>query len=159
MEQQPSLISQADQRKLQTKKAFKRIIALSLIISPLIHTYLSIKDILFVLPKISFVGDPQTSNQLYAELLKKAVTISFNLIFNTIYGFSLLIKPILSTTAIHLIIGVILFIISNFLFQLTAIDKLFQQLPFLPLTWSLLLDKKPLIAKPVIELLISSEDS
>ena len=134
MEQQPSLISEADQKKLKAKKAFKKIIALSLIISPLIHTYLSIKDILFVLPKISFVDDPQTSNQLYTDLLKKAATISLNLIFNTLYGFSLLIKPILATTTIHLIIGVILFIISNFLFRLTAIDKLFQQLPFLPLT-------------------------
>jgi len=132
--EQPSLVSEADQKKLKLKKTLKKIIALSLIISPLIHTYLSIKDVFFVLPKISFVGDPQASNQLYAELLKKATTISLNLILNSLYGFSLLVKPIPATKAIHLILGVVLFIISNFVFQLTAIDQLFNQLPFLPLT-------------------------
>jgi len=153
------LISETDQKKLKLKKAFKKIIALSLIISPLIHTYLSIKDILFVLPKISFVSDPQASNQLYTELLKKAITLSFNLIFNTLYGFSLLIKPMPATKTIHLVLGIILFIISNVIFRLAAIDQLLNQLPFLPLTWSLKPNKKPAIAKPVIELLISSEDS
>jgi len=128
------LISETDQKKLKLKKAFKKIIAVSLIISPLIHTYLSIKDILFVLPKISFVSDPQASNQLYTELLKKAITLSFNLIFNTLYGFSLLIKPMPATKTIHLVLGIILFIISNVIFRLAAIDQLLNQLPFLPLT-------------------------
>ena len=153
------LISETDQKKLKLKKAFKKIIALSLIISPLIHTYLSIKDILFVLPKISFVSDPQASNQLYTELLKKAITLSFNLIFNTLYGFSLLIKPMPATKTIHLVLGIILFIISNVIFRLAAIDQLLNQLPFLPLTWSLRPDKKPLTVKPTTGPLISSEDS
>jgi hypothetical protein len=127
-------ISTPDQTKLKLKKTIKKIVALSLIISPLVHIYLSAKDVLFILPQISFVGDPQTINQLYTELLKKAITISVNLFLNTIYGFTLLVKPLPATKTIHIVLGIILFIVSNFVFRLAAIDQLLQQLEFLPLT-------------------------
>lgn len=127
-------ISNPDQAKLKLKKTIKKIVALSLIISPLFHIYSSVKDILFVFPQISFVGDPQTINQLYTELLKKAITISASLFFNTIYGFSLLFKPIPATKTIHIVLGIILFIVSNFVFRSAAIDQLLNNLQFLPLT-------------------------
>lgn len=152
------VISDPDQAKLALKKTFKKIVALSLLISPLVHIYLSARDMLVIFPQISFIGDPKAADQLYLELLKKAVTISFGLFIDTFYGFALLVKPIAATKTIHIILGIILFIISNFIFRLTAIDQLLQHLEFLPLTWSTSPNKKP-AAKPPFVPLISSEDS
>ncbi len=111
----------------------KKIIALGLIIYPLYYLYLSTIDLIFVFPKISYL-DNATGESLYLNLIKRAVIISTGLFFNTLYGFSLLIKPGSSTKIAHLVFGVILFLISHFLFESQAINQLIKSLEFFPLT-------------------------
>lgn len=106
----------------------KKTISLSLIILTLIQTYISIKDVIFVFPQISFFGDLATAQSLYLALLKKALVISLGLFINFFYGMALFIKPIAATKHIHLIIGIIIFIFSWIIFHTSAIDSLLTNL-------------------------------
>ena len=112
----------------------KKIVALSLIIFPLYHIYQSTIDLIFVFPKLSIIGDKQTVENIYIDLIKKAILISTGLFFDTFYGIRLLAKPGGATKIIHIVFGVILFIVSNFLFKLAAIDQVLSHIQFLPLT-------------------------
>lgn len=112
----------------------KKTVALALIITPLIHTCLAVKDILFLLPKISFVGDPASAQALYQSMLKKAIIISSGLLVDSVVGFSLLIKPMADTKLIHIVLGILVFIFSIFVFKASSFNQLFLQLPLTPLT-------------------------
>jgi len=112
----------------------KKAVALSLILFSLYGLYVSIKEILFVLPQISFMGDLIDAEKLYIALLKKAIIVSSHLFIDSIYGFSLLIKPMAATKNIHIILGIVILIISFTLFKTTAIDSVLNQLPILPIT-------------------------
>jgi len=120
----------------------KKTVALALIITPLFHTYLAIKDIIFILPKISFIGSFASTQTIYQAMLKKAIVISASLLIESFYGFSLLIKPLSATRYIHIILGILLFIISVFVFRISSISHLFPQLPLIPLTWNTRQNKK-----------------
>ena len=119
---------------LKLIKISKKIVAFSLIGSSFYHIYISINEVLFVFPQISFVGDTQAANDLYIELIKKAIILSFGLITQGFYGVTLLIKANVNTKIIHIVLGVILFIISNIILRLTAINQLLEGLQFLPIT-------------------------
>lgn len=119
---------------LKLIKISKKIVALSLIGSSFYHIYISINEVLFIFPQISFVGDTQAANDLYVELIKKAIILSFGLITQGFYGVSLLIKANVNTKIIHIILGIVLFIISNVILRLTAINQLLEGLQFLPIT-------------------------
>ena len=120
--------------QLKVKKTVKKIVALALLITPIFHIVLTAREILVVFPQISFVGNAQTANQIYLDLLKKGITISLSLIIDTFYGFSLFLKPIPATKTIHIVLGVILFLISNVLFHFSGIDKILSHIQFLPVT-------------------------
>ncbi|MFC1627473.1 hypothetical protein ACFL18_02900 [Patescibacteria group bacterium] len=115
-------------------KFLKKAVALSLIGLSLFHIYQSIKDILFVLPQIEFVTNPETSKNLYVSLIKKAILISTSLFIDTFYGFALLVKPTGATRTIHIVLGIILFILSNIIFQISAIDQILANIDLFPLT-------------------------
>ena len=119
---------------LKLIKISKKVVALSLIGSSFYHIYISINEVFFIFPQISFVGDTQAANDLYIELIKKAIILSFGLITQGFYGVSLLIKTNVNTKIIHIILGIILFIISNVILRLTAINQLSEGLQFLPVT-------------------------
>jgi len=119
---------------LKLIKISKKIVALSLIGSSFYHIYISINEVLFIFPQISFVGNTQAANDLYVELIKKAIILSFGLITQGFYGVSLLIKANVNTKIIHIILGIVLFIISNVILRLTAINQLLEGLQFLPIT-------------------------
>ena len=110
----------------------KKLVALSLIISSIIRTYLSLTDILFIYPKLILVQNP---NELYIELFKKGIIVSSSLLIDSIYGFSLLVKPIKATRLIHIIFGIILFVFSTLFYQLSTFDTIVQQWLFFPITW------------------------
>jgi len=114
--------------------SLKKIVALLLLIYPLFLIYQSVQDILFVLPQLQFLSTGPQHQNLYLELVKKAILISISLFFDTFYGFTLLLKPSGATKIIHIIMGVILFIFSHLLFRLAAIDLIISQLEFLPIT-------------------------
>ena len=126
----------------------KKIVALSLIISPMVQTYISLNQVLFVLPKISFVGDPVFARSIYNQLLQKAVVISLGLFANSFYGFSLLIKPLASTKYIHILLGIAIFVLSTIVFRISAINQIINQLHFLPIVWNIKLNRKPIIKPP-----------
>ncbi|MEA3355057.1 MAG: hypothetical protein U9Q63_01055 [Patescibacteria group bacterium] len=113
------------------KFILKKTVALSLITSSLVKTYLSILDILFIYPKLILV---QNSNQLYLELFKKAIIISSGLFIESIYGFSLLIKPKETTKFIHILFGIVLFMFSILFYKLSTFDQLIQNWLFSPIT-------------------------
>jgi len=117
--------------KLITNLFIKKTVALSLILSSLTKTYLSVSDILFIYPKLILVENP---NNLYVELLKKAIFISSSLFIESIYGFALLVKPMVATKRIHIIFGVFLFILSILFFKLQALDSLIENWLFFPIT-------------------------
>jgi len=120
----------------KTKLLFisKKAVALSLIFFSLYGVYFSVKEILFVIPQISFIGNLINAEKLYMDLLKKAIIVSSHLFLDSIYGFSLLIKPMATTKIIHIAVGALIFIISFILFKTTAIDSILHQLPVLPIT-------------------------
>ena len=120
--------------KIKTLNIAKKIVAVSLIFFSLYHVSEAAREILFVLPKISFVGSKSQVDALYVELVKKAIIISSSLFFDSFYGFALLVKPGGATKIIHIVFGVLLFFISNFLFNLASIDQLLKNIQFLPLT-------------------------
>lgn len=116
---------------LLNKTLIKKTVALSLIISSLIKTYISITDIVFIYPKLILI---ENSNHLYIELLKKAIFISSSLFVESIYGFALLVKPMAITKRIHIFFGIALFIFSILFFKLQAFDSLIQKWLFFPIT-------------------------
>jgi len=120
--------------KVKTIKIAKKIVALSLIASSLYHVYIAVNEILFVFPQISFIGDANTANDLYIELVKKAIILTFGLFTEGFYGVSLLVKANVNTKIIHIVLGILLFIISNVIFKLAAINQLLEGLQFLPIT-------------------------
>ena len=109
----------------------KKLVALSLIISSTIRTYLSLTDFLFIYPKLILVQNP---NDLYIELFKKGIIISTSLLIDSIYGFSLLVKPAQTTRFIHIAFGVILFLFSIIFYQLSTFDSIVKQWLFFPIT-------------------------
>ena len=111
----------------------KKIVALALILTPLYHIYDAARDMLIVFPQISFVGNPTHAQTLYVSLIKKAIVISFSLFFDSFYGFVLLVKPKAATKFIHIIFGVFIFILSQIVFRLAAIDQILSQIQFFPL--------------------------
>jgi len=126
-------------KALKTKKEkllffSKKVVALGLIFFSLYGVYIAVKEIIFVLPQISFMGNLINAQKLYMDLLKKAIIISSHLFLDSFYGFSLLIKPMAATKIIHIVLGAIIFIISVILFKTTAIDSVLNQLPVLPIT-------------------------
>jgi len=106
----------------------KKTISLSLIILTLIQTYITVKEIIFVFPQISFFGDLATAQSLYFTLLKKALVISLGLFIDFFYGMTLFIKPIATTKLIHIIIGIFIFIFSFITFHTSTIDLLLKNL-------------------------------
>ena len=125
-----------------SKHFIKKIVALSLVISPLIQTYLSLNQLLFVLPKISFVGDPVLAQSLYIQLSKQAIIISLTLFTSSIYGFSLLLRPVATTKYFNIGLGIILFILSVIISRTSAINLILNKFPFVPITWSTKVKKK-----------------
>jgi len=120
-------------RKTRLIYLSKKIVAIALIITPIYHIYDAVRDMLVVFPQISFVGNLTQSQALYVSLIKKAVIISFGLFFDSFYGFILLVKPKASTKLIHILFGVFLFILSQIVFRLAAIDQILSQIQFYPL--------------------------
>lgn len=120
--------------KIKVLSIAKKIVAIGLILFSLYHIYEAAKELLFVLPKISFIGNQKQVEALYVELIKKAIILSTGLFFDSFYGFALLVKPGAATKIIHIVFGVILFFISNFLFNLASIDQLLKNTQFFPLT-------------------------
>lgn len=112
-------------------KLSKKIIALSLITSSLVKIYLSLNDILFIYPKLNLIAN---GDQIFVELIKKAIYISTSLFIDTFYGFALLVKPIARTKHIHLIIGALLLIFSFLFFRLHTFDNLIKNWLFFPIT-------------------------
>ena len=126
-------------KALKTKKEkllfiSKKVVALGLIFFSLYGVYIAVKEIIFVLPQISFMGSLVNAEKLYMDLLKKAIIISSHLFLDSLYGFSLLIKPLATTKTVHVILGIVIFTISIILFKTTAIDSVLHQLPILPIT-------------------------
>jgi len=126
-------------KALKTKKEkllffSKKVVALGLIFFSLYGVYNAVKEIIFVLPQISFMGSLINAEKLYMDLLKKAIIISSHLFVDSLYGFSLLIKPLATTKIIHIALGALILIISFILFKTTAIDSVLYQLPILPIT-------------------------
>ena len=117
--------------KIIPKLIIKKIIALSLIITSLISIYTSVSSLLLIYPKLILISNP---NQFYLELLKKGIIISSSLFIESIYGFSLLIKPAEKTNLIHIILGITLFIFSIFIKKFSTFDPLIKNLLFPPIT-------------------------
>jgi len=109
----------------------KKTVALSLIASSLYKTYLALNDILFIYPKLSFLENP---DQIYLELIKKAIYLSMSLTIDSVYGFSLLIKPLEKTKQYHVYFGIILFIFSILFFRLHTLDTLIKNWLLLPIS-------------------------
>ena len=120
-------ITQPEPSYSKTKILFvvKKVVALTLIINAFIVMILAIKDI-FTLTKYLEIADVLSLNQLQLEVFKKAVIISSSLFIDSLYGFSLLIKPSHKTKLIHVILGIIIFMISKVIFKLHAIDQILE---------------------------------
>ncbi|MBU1084972.1 hypothetical protein KKB06_01335 [Patescibacteria group bacterium] len=116
---------------MTTKLIIKKTVALGLISSSLVRTYLSITDVIFIYPKLILLQNP---NDLYLELFKKAIVISSSLFIESIYGFALLIKPTETTKLTHIIFGIALFIFSILLYRLSTLDQIFQNWLFFSIT-------------------------
>ncbi|AKM79193.1 MAG: hypothetical protein UX85_C0003G0010 [Candidatus Beckwithbacteria bacterium GW2011_GWB1_47_15] len=116
------------------KFAAKKLIAVSLIVSPLVQIYLSFRDILFVLPKIQTLVSPANTQVIYIDLFNKAIIISTGLFIDSFYGFSLLLKPLEATRYLHLVFGVLLLAASILIYRSTVLTDVLSHLYYLPLT-------------------------
>lgn len=112
----------------------KKIVSLALIIVSVWQIITSSQDILFILPKISFLNPLTTTQNLYLNLIKKAIIISTGLLVDSFYGFALFIKPMAATKNLHLVFGILILIFSLFLFHSAAIDQILLHFPLLPFT-------------------------
>lgn len=112
-------------------KLLKKTIALSLIASSLVKTYLSLNDVLFIYPKLSLISN---GDQVFVELIKKAIYISTSLFIDTLYGFALLVKPIARTKQVHIYLGIFLLLFSLLFFRLHAFDNIIKNWLFFPLS-------------------------
>lgn len=103
----------------------KKAIALTLIINALIVMVLSTKEI-FTFTKYLEIADVLNLKQLQNQIFKKAIIISSSLFIDSLYGFSLLIKPSHKTKIFHVILGIVIFIVSKIIFRLNAVDQLLE---------------------------------
>ena len=116
------------------KILLKKIVGLALIITPMIQTYAAAKDIFMVLPTISFMGNLSSAQTIYYDLIRKALAISTGLVLDSVYGFSLLLRPAPTTRYIHIVFGIFLFFGSIYLFYFADIGRIVQQIDFLPIS-------------------------
>ena len=122
-----------DQQIIKFKHTSARILAIGLILNSLYNVIISFQDITKLIPNLQFIN-PTSVKTIEQNLIKKAVIISLGLFTDSLYGFSLLIKPSHTIKIIHLIVGILIFIISIFIFKSAAFDQLINQLHFLPIT-------------------------
>jgi hypothetical protein len=112
----------------------KKVVALTLIINAMILLVSSIQETFWILSSIQSIDNSSVALQLHQELFKKAIILSSSLLIDSFYGFSLLIKPANATKIIHIILGIAIFVASKFVFQLTAVDQLLNDVRTLLLT-------------------------
>jgi|GEM_PF-5381899 hypothetical protein len=111
----------------------KKIVAIALILVPIYNIYDAVRDMLIVFPQLAMNEHLSQDQTLYVSLLKKAIVISSSLVFDSFYGFVLLVKPKASTKLIHVLLGLLILIVSQVIFRLNAIDKILSQIHLFPL--------------------------
>lgn len=113
----------------------KKIVALTLIFNALYVLAASVKDIFVIQNQLKFFNQA-TASALQQSLFKKAFIISSSLFIDTLYGFSLLVKPANTTKIIHIILGILIFILSKFILNLTAVDQILKDFSLLFLSFN-----------------------
>ncbi|MBU2051722.1 hypothetical protein KKH13_00770, partial [Patescibacteria group bacterium] len=98
------------------RKSAQRFLALSLIATSVYQTIAAYHYLNRILPLLQTVNTSQLAD-LKTSLIKQAVVVSSGLFIDSFYGFALLIKPSHTVSVVHFILGVLLFIFSNLLFQ------------------------------------------
>lgn len=112
----------------------KKTVALLLITAPLVQTVYAFREIFVILPSISLISQNISTQPIYAQLIKKAVIISTSLFVDSLYGFTLLVKPLAATRFFHIILGVVVLITSLVIFKTTALNQVITDLYYLPIT-------------------------
>lgn len=119
---------------MSVKFIAKKAVALTLIVNALFTLVDAVQETFSILSSIQSISNSAVAAQLHQQLFKKAVILSSSLLIDSFYGFSLLIKPANATKIIHIILGIAIFIASKFVFQLTAVDQLLNDVRTLLLT-------------------------